>query len=917
MKIEIGDAQDTATPVSPARTPHLSDAASSHLVLDSTLRVPWGLALLCQEILEDDGTREQSLRARVPPWLDPDDLETLVDIVHQAKLPPATPLRLRLKAHGRAGSSGYSLTANWLGGGGKPLRERVDVQGGLVYFGPQARRLTLGQHLVLQGIANLPPLGARRDDDLRETARIQALIPAEDEGVVLDAFLAKERVVSVSKLAPRLVSVPGGFQVRPHADGVPDAELDQYYYSGKTGERILPIAGPDGARTRVVFDGDASAGFKRSRELNVLTPEQVAEAVERPEEVFGTSFDLSAASERVTGLGVPVRQAIPIVKELPSTAWWDWDVTAEQIDLESGEPAGPPLSFKDEDTRIELGEAIARADAAGRSYVPAPDGRSLLEITPQLRKAVEAATKLAEAQDPVSKKVSTSDKRVLLVKENLESLGFASEHAGLRPDLAAQLQQPAGLKSPFALKDHQIEGFRWLVTVFGGEDTGRWRGGMLADDMGLGKTLQVLSLLSWLIENGRPGPHLVVAPVGLLDNWQREANQFFGARFEPSMEVEGRHLPQELDRVAARLGSQRIVYTSYETLRRHERKFASVRWDMMILDEAQKAKVPTAQISRVVRAIGARGRLAMTGTPVENTLTELWTLFDWAVPGLLGTLREFGTDTIKPLRAAGPEEVQRIAAEIHRRIEPVFIRRMKEEILRDLPEKRFVPNRVPLSEKQRNTYASILSQDRKPKDALGVLIRLFAVCAHPSLSSNATLPTPEEEAFPKIERVFGLLDRIRSAGEKVIVFANRKPIQRWLANAFESRYGILVDIINGDVSESRTRMHMIDRFTNTEGFAVLVLAPRAAGVGLNITAANHVIHYMREWNPAVENQATDRAYRIGQTKPVNVYTLIGTAPEGTTVEEKLDALLETKRELMRQFVVPMGLTQVTEEELLG
>ena len=228
--------------------------------------------------------------------------------------------------------------------------------------------------------------------------------------------------------------------------------------------------------------------------------------------------------------------------------------------------------------------------------------------------------------------------------------------------------------------------------------------------------------------------------------------------------------------------------------------------------------------------------------------------------------------------------------------------------MKELPPISWENYEVSFSDEQEALYSQFQADRSSEKgSSLKTLQRLFSVSAHPDLQRcEGALPELSEVTFPKVEKLFEILDEIHAKNEKVLIFANRKKVQRWLMDEIEMRFNLPVPLINGDVTGSQKRMRIIDDFSAMDGFAALVLAPRAAGMGLNITAANHVVHYTREWNPAIENQATDRAYRYKQTKPVTVYTITTTASKGTTVEETLNTLLEKKRKLMGDFVVPMG-----------
>jgi len=919
-RICIGSSGEEGIVEAPLNAPreldYLSTAARDQVVRGDRLKVPWDVALLLLDRFEsDEEDEDETLDRFLPAWLtqEDEDAEALLNLVLRTGLPKRTPYTIELQAKGRAGDSGYALPCRWRDEDGRRVRGDVEVEGGLVVADPPLR-LSYGQFALLRELRALPPLGANRASDLLATDRVKTAVPPGDTGVRFDSFLQRERAVLVEKVRPRLERVPGGWQVRPSAEDVPDALLEKHYYKSKAadlGTGVLVARDADAARTRAVLDGDTRAGLQKCRELDVLTPQQTAQAMSRPEEVFGDALDLSMFSERVTGLGPPVRRAFPVLKEIPSLDWWDWDAVAEleSVDGEdaTGVGASTSLSLKDPEVRAQLRSAIKEADEKGDQYIPSPSGEEIIEVSRELRQALDNADKLAASADPSTGKLKKPPKEVLQIKENIEHVLFDR----VAPPVAVERPQvgpPPEMRAGMALKPHQVEGYEWLVGLFGGEGASSWRGALLADDMGLGKTLQVLAFLSWAASRNRGGPHLIVAPVALLENWQREAREFFGHRFEPIFPVRGADLPSERPTAAARLSAQRLVLVSYETLRRRELIFGLVKWDVMILDEAQKAKDPATQIHRVVCAMDANARIAVTGTPVENSLKELWSMYHWAEPGRLGSLRAFADEFIKPLKRADEAQRSTLASRVHERIGPVFMRRMKREVLRDLPPINFTEERVGLSPQQEAAYTVAAGRAQSVgKNAIAHLHRLFAACSHPGLDANSGELAPRSEVtFPKVNRVFELLNDIANASEKVLVFANRKKLQWWLANEIEAEFGCSVDIINGDVANSTTRLKIIDKFSAARGFAALVLSPRAAGVGLNITAANHVIHYTREWNPAVENQATDRAYRIGQDKPVSVHYMIATSEHGTTVEEKLAGLLAEKRELMNDFVVPMG-----------
>ncbi|MCL6518152.1 DEAD/DEAH box helicase, partial [Alicyclobacillus sp.] len=445
------------------------------------------------------------------------------------------------------------------------------------------------------------------------------------------------------------------------------------------------------------------------------------------------------------------------------------------------------------------------------------------------------------------------------------------------------------------LFDHQLSGFRWLVRQW---DQGA--GGLLADDMGLGKTVQVIALLAHLHEQGQLAPTLLVVPLALMDTWREEL-----AKFAPTLPGPYLHLGPGRVRNVEWLQHQPLTLTTYDTLRRDQLLFGKVKYRAIICDEAQTAKAHSSQRSHALRAMQGHLRLAMTGTPVENRLEELWTIMDFVQPGRLGSLKAFretyGRGQAMP--------------ELFEKIRPHYLRRTKEEVLADkLPQKTVQVMYVDSSAEQQAYARAIVTEvHHKRIHPLQALARLRLLYAHPGAVTQRLAGLPPERV-PKLEAVLRILDAVRERGEKALIFTESRRVQALLVEALMRRYGVPeVPVING---ESTHRQAMVTQFNAAPGFRVCILSPRAAGVGLTLTSANHVIHYTRWWNPAVENQATDRVYRIGQTRPVTVYHVItkdpANFPKGT-VEEHIHALLEEKQDLARQVLVPFDVRSVQDQ----
>jgi non-specific serine/threonine protein kinase len=488
--------------------------------------------------------------------------------------------------------------------------------------------------------------------------------------------------------------------------------------------------------------------------------------------------------------------------------------------------------------------------------------------------------------------------------------------AGLRgPDGLAHVDPGPDLRAD--LRPYQQVGVRWLHLL-----SSLGLGACLADDMGLGKTLQVLALL--VTRTGgrrRPRPpSLIVAPASLLANWLSEAD-----RFTPSLRVLVAHasaMPraelQSLD--ATRLGDVDVVITSYATLARLP-WMTTAPWDLVVVDEAQAIKNPSARQTRAVKSLQARARIALTGTPVENRLTDLWSIFDAINPGLLGPHQAFARWT-KRLGAGQ----QPSFAPLRELVRPYILRRMKTDpdVIRDLPPKTEVPAWCSLSPRQAALYQQAVDElARRLETTSGIerrglvlsyLMRFKQIANHPSqwLGDDRWA----EADSGKFRRLRELAETIAARQEKALVFTQFREMTGPLAALLESVFGRPGLVLHGGTPVGR-RKTLVARFQDDEATPFFVLSLKAGGTGLNLTAASHVVHFDRWWNPAVEDQATDRAFRIGQTKPVLVHKFVCRG----TVEEKIDALIASKQRMSRDVLEHTGaeaaITEMGDEELLG
>ena len=589
---------------------------------------------------------------------------------------------------------------------------------------------------------------------------------------------------------------------------------------------------------------------------------------------------------------------------------------------------------------IGIGEAeklnisIIQKDSGETGWLPEnlmPDAKT---AEPELQASHEDDSNEDPAEDTLDTASIAEKKKksTLLIASNIDEAEFTKTRSSqllFDNNKRPPARLPSSFRSQeFGLKQHQEYGIAWLQNLyqFAPEHIG---GCLLADDMGLGKTLQLLCFIGEYLETAKvPKPILVVAPVSLLENWEAEIYRFFSAKFGTVLSLYGdnlkqRKIPKNLISTELKndygitnllednwLGAANIVLTTYETMRDLEFSLARVDWSIMICDEAQKIKVPTAMVTKAAKAQKADFKIACTGTPVENSLTDLWCLSDFIQENLLGSLNEFNKLYRRPIERK--EDLNHnILEELRTLIAPQVLRRMKHDVA-ELPAKHEVHDckNIPISTLQLEQYTKVLhdfkqaSQQGGKGMMLGLLHDIRMICAHPlKFQGQATL-----DASPKAVWLIKVLESIKQKNEKVIIFTEFRDIQVFLKRILSENFDLNVTTVNGDSNtnsrKGATRQGVIDKFQATDGFNVILLSTVAVGFGVNIQKANHVIHYTRSWNPAKEDQATDRAYRIGQDKEVFVYYPSIVAHDFETFEIKLDKLLSSKRNLADDMLKP-------------
>ena len=609
-------------------------------------------------------------------------------------------------------------------------------------------------------------------------------------------------------------------------------------------------------------------------------------------------------------------EASGILCRIPN--WWRRKVMNPSLTIKIGDKAPSLLGFQ------SILETSASLTIDGVELTE-QDIRRLLNMTEGLAmiKGKWIQVDHARLKDLLKRMKSSSDTVTLLealrsvIKEGDDDPdnGVLISNGQWLSQLLQNLRHPEGLKQTSVpksvhakLRPYQKYGYEWLTYM---DSIGF--GACLADDMGLGKTIQVLSYLEHLRTTKKNAHVLLIVPASLLGNWQKEQEKFV-----PDMDLQVLHgLPKST--LASMAKKPKFLnITTYGMAIRIE-ALADTEWDCIILDEAQAIKNPLTKQTKAIKSLHGRMKIAMTGTPIENDLTNLWSLFDFLDKGLLGTAADFSS-YCKHLDGR-PEDYAKLKALIN----PFLLRRMKTDkrIIKDLPDKFEILDYSELSKKQMVLYRKTVDDTAKLLEdvkgmarrgvVLSAIMKLKQICNHPDQYLGQDVYSPSESG--KFELLRELCETIYEKRERVLVFTQFREITDYLEGFLESIFHAKGAVIHGGITPKQ-RTKIVEQFQSDAYMPFIICSVKAAGTGLNLTKANHVIHFDRWWNPSVENQATDRAFRIGQTRNVMVHKFISKG----TIEEKINTMIESKKELAANVIgegSEKWITELSNEELLS
>ncbi|MCX8031635.1 MAG: SNF2-related protein, partial [Thermodesulfovibrionales bacterium] len=812
----------------------------------------------------------------------------------------------------------------------------------------------------------LPDIQKESTESYIHFAQIKGL--SDGVGATIDSLMNKFRIVIPPSIGlDFFIDEEDRLTLLPRIE-IPEISPESIYktFIASDDPTDISIQTDDGGWTKVIFNEAQKEILRRIQKIRNVTGRERIDIFRNPQKIFEGvvgELDLSFFGERVKGIGDFPFIVQPFIKKTPTGIFEDpyIDSTVEKsisknlnvgVKCVYADGKEEDVTFKSRDELLAFYNSVKKALEKGEESVQLDE--KIILVDHDLVNSLDAVVERV-LHKPSKKHEKESSRLYLLIYENEEEREYIEDRE-LKKLVTTEVELPKSLIEGINLKRHQKEGLKWLQHNY----LLKRSGCLLADDMGLGKTLQILTFLAWLIEKGEISsdgrdkecapwdPILIVAPVMLIENetWINDMKKFFkndGAIFTPYVILHGSEL-KKLRKTEAigtetqmgtslldidRLRQYRVVITNYETVVNYQFSFAMMksRWSVVVTDEAQEYKTPKTKVSHALKSLSPRFRIAATGTPVETSLSDVWNIFDFLQPGsLLGSAKEFYNEFVKHYEN-GPENSVSVLTRLRKKLlfgspNAYILRRDKTQELEGLPKKIIKKRYCNLSQQQREMHIDFIKRAKAGGEGnhpLRLIHKLMFLYQHPALVSNYQSFTKEKinDAFqqcPKLVELTKILEEIKNEREKAIIFTRSLDMQQLLASAIYHRFGIYPDIVNGSVprkgntlTSKETRKTILDRFRESEGFNVIILSPDVAGIGITLIEANHVIHYGRWWNPAKESQATDRVYRIGQSKNVYVYYIIAQDPEGLfkTFDEKLDSLIESRMQMASDFLAPM------------
>lgn len=859
-------------------------------------------------------------------------------------LPDEYPYEIFIQSDGQLNQNSFKFKYGYFDFAPNGTRFQAERNGAIISINGTDYLLSENQYQIceaLDSFNNLSEAERTFQNNLRRFADIKPI--SKSAALILDSYLNSQEVFCPNKIKIDIQFNNGILEIIPNVGIENEFLFVNRFDQLPTIRDVYPVTDENQTTTRILVSAQQKEELQKLKGIRKIeNPETIQKIVENPELFFDdeqTDFTVFY-SERVKEIGIYKPKFYPFVcpyksEWIPGIAIKDKVHGEKRIYIKTPEKLSAFIEEKE--NAIKSNKTTVMWEDV---EIPIIEAENIIKT---------AKRQFENPKEPVTRTDRNTENEVLIIKENAELTEFI-QNVNSPENINHSFSRIDNLYSGINLKTHQVEGISWLQTL----QKENLSGCLLADDMGLGKTLQLLYFIEWhskVYQDNKP--YLIVAPVSLLENWENEYQKFFSPQNLSLTKLYGStNLTKAFDQIqnqreAQQLQRQHIILTNYESLRNYQATLCLVDFAVVALDEAQKIKTPGTLVTNASKALKADFKIAMTGTPVENTLIDIWCIIDFAVPGLLGNAKEFAKEFQNPLKEEDTD-IKELTERLRNKIGIFIKRRLKKDVAKDLPAKhdnhnsrikKVMPDvqlqRYKIEIENVNNYELSGVDDRNQK--LKSLWAVRDISDHPYLLDNQILNYSSEELIAtsaKLQTTIGILADIKTKNDKVILFADRKETQKMLQKVIYDTFGIFSSIINGDTPSTKqrenvakqSRQQTIDRFQSDRGFNVIIMSPLAAGVGLNVTKANHVIHYSRHWNPAKEEQATDRAYRIGQQKDVFVYYPMAVFPDSMknengeklkSFDEILDNLLNNKKALASNTLFPTEQAEVRPDELFG
>ena len=865
--------------------------------------------------------------------------EQIADLnIHQIKklgLPPVYPYRLKVSTRGRPTTPAFSYEIIFLDEKSRQFFHH-DRNGVFLKLDGQSFTLTNPHFKFVENLEKMSSDVKKPGERLKLWSQVIKDVPKEIalnnqklldfQFIKSDRFCLDKTSDNDFKIVPQLIykkeeeenqishQLPQGISREFQENFLNTEDVDPYY---KVGNYYMQISKPLKECLNVIKRINKEPLEKRKafylnpmERIKKEIPESLSEDL--LEDIFFETEHFK--SDRISYIGKWIPKADIYINSDEKNPWFPKDEIAVKVEdsLIHFHPDKLDQIIEDLEQKKNNGEDILIYE---HQTIPVND-QSIAKMKDVRDKIVREPEKLIPSTKDKQEQEYPSNRDVAIIKDNIDKMEY--EKARLER-LSLKKGIPLSLVDKFVKYPHQKEGLLWLEENF----VQGTPGGLLADDMGLGKTFQTLAFLYWYKENVKnKKPILIVAPTGLLKNWQDEHKihllqcgglgrkyQAYGESFRKDRKSSNLSIINEIEK-------SDWVLATYESIRNyHKDYFIKISWGIVVFDEIQKIKSPNALITHASKALDSNFSIGLTGTPIENSLIDLWCISDCLYPKILGLLKDFYNKYIKSKNEASGNEIQNKLS--NRKPEPPFIlRRMKQDILQDLPKRHIICKEVEMKNEQKDGYAEVIRKVQNKEYAH--TLQAIQLLKRYSIYIQDCFEGSDEEFIQsnaKLKLLFDTLEEIKTKKEKTLISIENKNLQKKIKGICDARWNLNIKIINGDMSGER-RKQSVDEFGNTKGFNIMIISPRAGGIGLNIVSANHLIHLERWWNPAVEDQCNDRIFRIGQKRPVYIYNLLTIHPdyrEGS-FDVVLDKLLENKRLKREQTLIPSEPGQHEQDE---